>query len=611
MWLINTHTLTLKFFMSSEGLRFAILSHTWGDEEVNFREMGARGESGLQKAGWAKIVKTCDIARDTFGLDYAWVDTCCIDKSSSSELSEAINSMFSWYKTAAVCVVFLEDLELPADKDCKPGSIGFRNRLGACRWFGRGWTLQELIAPSEMVFYDRDWVHFGTKAELVSDLSEVTGIEKSILRNVDLLFTAHVGKRMSWAASRQTTRVEDLAYCLLGIFDVNMPLLYGEGEKAFLRLQEEIARSRNDLTLFAWLQDRGPVHGPAFRGIFAASPAEFRHCHKLRVPEEPLQQDVEFSLTNRGLRIDSNIYDSDFGYPNSLMLALDCLEYSDFLPAMGIWMWIHIHLTKVGSRYVRAQPQNFHHVHSRQQQQLRVATKDSAIYIAPTIPSFVARTMSSHLDVDLVYSKALRDRVGQRDVSHERVLRSADFERSRVGVITSPEWIQRRDFVLKDVPRMWHADLDRDLYWVTRFTSQGLQNDQFCHVFPCRFGWRGPAARIALVCGLSCLNPGGSGPESARFPWAALVNEDDPSISLLHPVDLSATAISHEQKTRLLHRYIFARYSDEGGSLRLGDLPTKISISDDKLTRFCTITAKVVLGLQSKNGLTIMLSCNS
>ncbi len=141
MWLINTRTLDLQFFQSSEGLHYAILSHTWGDDEVSFQEMGARGQNGPRKAGWAKITKTCDIARDSFGLDYAWVDTCCIDKSSSSELSEAINSMFSWYKTAAVCVVYLEDLELILDKDCKPGSTGFRDRLGACRWFSRGWTL--------------------------------------------------------------------------------------------------------------------------------------------------------------------------------------------------------------------------------------------------------------------------------------------------------------------------------------------------------------------------------------------------------------------------------------------------------------------------------------
>ncbi len=258
MWLIDTRSLRLNFFMSIQEVRYAILSHTWGDEEVDFQEMGSRGAMGLRgpfglrKAGWWKIVETCRIARDTFGLDYAWVDTCCIDKSSSAELSEAINSMFSWYKSATVCLVHLQDLAFAPGAGLEPGSAALRGRLRACRWFTRGWTLQELIAPSEMVFYDGAWTRVATKAELISDLSDVPGIEEYFLRNVDFLPAAHAGNKMSWASTRQTTRIEDQAYCLLGIFDVNMPLLYGEGDKAFLRLQEEIARSRNDLTLFAW-----------------------------------------------------------------------------------------------------------------------------------------------------------------------------------------------------------------------------------------------------------------------------------------------------------------------------------------------------------------------
>ncbi len=454
-----------------------------------------------------------------------------------------------------------------------------------------------------MVFCDRDWVQFGTKQELVSDLSEVTGIEKNILRNVDLLSAAHVGKKMSWAASRKTTRIEDQAYCLLGIFDVNMPLLYGEGDKAFLRLQEEIARSRNDLTLFAWRHDLRQPHGLEFRGIFAVSPAEFRHCSQLGVSEEPLQQDVEFSLTNRGLRISSNIYDSN---SSDLTLALDCLEYMDFLPTMG--MWIHIYLKRIGSRYVRAKPQIFHYTQTRQQQQQRHRGTDGyAIYIAPTIPSFVARTMSSRLSVNLVYSQDLRDQVQQQDVSHGRVLRSTDFDRHHV-VIIPPELLRHHECVLEDVPRVWHVDLDRDLYTVTRFISQGLQTDQFCHLFPFQLGRRAPAVQIALVCGLSSINPGGSGPGNPRFPWATLLNETHLAKLFIRLDDSSATVISHEHKTRLLHRYIFEQYSDGAGSLRLGDLPTSTHIKDYKRRLFFTITVKIVVGLQSRNGFSIMLS---
>ncbi len=209
MWLIDTRTLRLKFFMSIEGVRYAILSHTWGDEEVDFQEMGARGPNGLRKAGWRKIVETCRVAREAFALGYAWVDTCCIDKSSSAELSEAINSMFSWYKAAAVCLVYLEDMAFAAGEVPQLGSAALRESLRACRWFTRGWTLQELIAPSEMAFYDGNWLQVATKAGLVGDLSKITGIEEHFLQNVDLLPAAPVGKRMSWASSRQTTRLED------------------------------------------------------------------------------------------------------------------------------------------------------------------------------------------------------------------------------------------------------------------------------------------------------------------------------------------------------------------------------------------------------------------
>lgn len=600
MWLIDTRTLRLKLVQNSE-LHYAILSHTWGDEEVNFKEMDSKAPGRLRKAGWTKIVETCRIARDTFGLDYVWIDTCCIDKSSSAELSEAINSMFTWYKTATVCIVYLEDLKLVPDKRCQPGSTRFRGRLGACRWFTRGWTLQELIAPSEMVFCDGDWVQFGTKDELVSDLSEITGIEDDVLRNVDLLSAAHVGKKMSWAASRQTTRIEDQAYCLLGIFDVHMPLLYGEGEKAFLRLQEEIARSRNDLTLFAWLQDPGQAHGSEFRGIFAASPAEFRHCRKLRVPEEHLQQDVEFSLTNRGLRIDSNVYYISDSV-SDLTLALDCLD--QFPRTVG--MWVHIHLTKIGARYVRARPQDFHYTRT-QQYQARVAVNGSPIYIAPTLPKIVAKTMSSRRHLNLVYSQSLRDQVPEQCVAHGRVLRSgADFDRDYAGIISSEE-VRRQKGVLKDVQRVWHADLGRNLYTVDRFTSEGLQNDRFCHLFSVWRGQDAPLAQIALVCGLSSINRGGSGSGSARFPWAALLDgERFPDLN--DPEDPSSGPISYEQRVRMFHHYIFEQYSDEAGSLWLGDLPTSIQIRDARTKVLSTVNVSIVAGIHSRDSFAIMLS---
>ncbi|KAK3364641.1 hypothetical protein B0T25DRAFT_599039 [Lasiosphaeria hispida] len=158
---------------------------------------------------------------------------CCIDKASSAELSEAINSMFTWYKSAAVCIAYLSDL--PREPFYDVGKT-----LRQCRWFKRGWKLQELIAPRHMLFYNGSWSSLGNESSLAPYLSRTTRINALILQYAELLKSVSVGKRMSWAADRETTRVEDIAYCLFGIFGVNMPLLYGEGEKAFVRLQQEL-----------------------------------------------------------------------------------------------------------------------------------------------------------------------------------------------------------------------------------------------------------------------------------------------------------------------------------------------------------------------------------
>ncbi|KAM7188084.1 hypothetical protein V8F33_010847 [Rhypophila sp. PSN 637] len=222
MRLIDTSTLTLRDFPFGNVPPYAILSHTWGAEE-------------------AKIQRFCDISRE-LGFDYGWVDTCCIDKSSSAELSEAINSMFQWYKSSAICIAYLNDVgpERPIDD------------VRHCRWISRGWTLQELIAPSEVEFYDSEWNHRGSRTTHSVLLSGITGIPENILVGSEKVQDCSVASRLSWASNRTTTRPKDIAYCLLGIFDVNMPLLYGEGPKAFRRLQETILHHNNDLTLFAW-----------------------------------------------------------------------------------------------------------------------------------------------------------------------------------------------------------------------------------------------------------------------------------------------------------------------------------------------------------------------
>lgn len=198
------------------------------------------GTSAKYKQGYKKIEKSCiEAQNEDIRLDFVWVDTCCIDKTNSTELSEAINSMYLWYQEAEVCYVHLADV--PSKKDFTEG-----------RWFTRGWTLQELIAPRKSVFFDENWNKIEYTAELQKKVSEVTGIPISILSKEKNLEDLSVAQRMSWAANRQTTRIEDHANCLLGIFGVNMPLIYGEKEDAFIRLQEEIIRVSDDLSLFAW-----------------------------------------------------------------------------------------------------------------------------------------------------------------------------------------------------------------------------------------------------------------------------------------------------------------------------------------------------------------------
>jgi len=223
MRLLNTTTLRVEQAKSEivanekPPLKYAILSHTWGEDEVIFQDMQAEVQKDSPR--FSKIVKSCELAKND-GYDYIWIDTCCIDKSSSAELSEAINSMYLWYSKAAICYAYLSDVESREAEDPELVFWSFKKS----RWFTRGWTLQELIAPSDMVFLSKDWRKVGDKDRFRSLLSEITSIDPDVLRDHSARSRISVARKMSWAAKRSTTRVEDRAYSLLGIFDVNMPL---------------------------------------------------------------------------------------------------------------------------------------------------------------------------------------------------------------------------------------------------------------------------------------------------------------------------------------------------------------------------------------------------
>lgn len=252
MFLINASTLQLEHFIGAIIPPYSILSHRWGDEEVDYQTFKTQ-HHGVALKGYAKIASACSQSLRQ-GIKYTWVDTCCIDKTSSAELTEAINSMYEWYQKAEVCFAFLQDIEKPVVM--LDHSEGF---IRTSQWLERGWTLQELLAPSRVKFYDRDWAFIGTRGSLAVELSTATGIARQYMNDSlsswsrrSLILRASVGERMSWAARRVTTRTEDEAYCLLGLFGVNMPLIYGEGSHAFLRLQEEILRHSFDPTLLSW-----------------------------------------------------------------------------------------------------------------------------------------------------------------------------------------------------------------------------------------------------------------------------------------------------------------------------------------------------------------------
>ncbi|KAE8446343.1 hypothetical protein EG329_012092 [Mollisiaceae sp. DMI_Dod_QoI] len=224
--------------------QYAILSHTWGadTEEVTFQDL-TNGTSG-DKSGYKKV-HFCGGQASRDGLQYFWVDTCCIDKSSSAELTEAINSMFRWYRNAAKCYVYLSDVSTNDHDQADPSLQSWQSAFRKSRWFTRGWTLQELIAPLLVEFFCSNGERLGDKTSLERQLYEITGIVVPALRGTSLS-TFSVEDRMSWAENRHTKCEEDRAYSLLGIFDVSMPLIYGEGaEKAFDRLKEELfKRSR-------------------------------------------------------------------------------------------------------------------------------------------------------------------------------------------------------------------------------------------------------------------------------------------------------------------------------------------------------------------------------
>ena len=239
---------SLTWFPEDQIPPYAILSHRWepGDQEVTHQDLTGGIDKATPKLGYEKI-QFCGNQAKHDHLIYFWVDSCCIDKSSSAELTEALNSMFRWYQNAAKCYVYLSDVSSAVGKCDRSSHLLWESAFDRSLWFTRGWTLQELLAPSSVEFFSREGVWLGDKQSLKHRIVQITGIAVQALRG-DSLLQFSVEERMAWAENRETTREEDQAYCLMGIFGVYLPVIYGEGKQnAKKRLQVEIQKVSKEL----------------------------------------------------------------------------------------------------------------------------------------------------------------------------------------------------------------------------------------------------------------------------------------------------------------------------------------------------------------------------
>ncbi len=337
MRLLNTISLQFEEFYDGQIPDYVILSNRWGDDEVTFQDF-RKGRKQYGQ-GYAKIIQCCNVARSR-DFQWVWIDTCCIDKKSSAELSEAINSMYRWYEGAGVCYAYLSDV-VWNPHDAEASKRSFEQSL----WFTRGWTLQELLAPSSVLFFDHQWSCFGTKASLSAELSAATGIKQNHLYRWAWIGVC-IATKMSWVSRRVTSRTEDLAYCMLGLFDVNMPLLYGEGEKAFVRLQLEIIKKSDDESIFAWTgSDR------YFLGMLAPSPTCFVQSGDIRMYHSTKKINYPYVMTNKGLEF-RVLYQSEISEPiaKRLPLALNCWRPSPKGP-----FCVTITLARVGNLWQRTE----------------------------------------------------------------------------------------------------------------------------------------------------------------------------------------------------------------------------------------------------------------
>ncbi|SCO30830.1 related to beta transducin-like protein [Fusarium fujikuroi] len=330
------HTKSQKLFEASDVPvpfpPYAILSHTWisPKDEITYQDMKTRTEdikkNVYKQKGWSKLKDYCDRACKD-GWEWAWMDTCCIDKTNPADTQEAIHAMFRWYQNAGVCYAYLSDVGFVSpseatDLDSSMNNLrtAVRNEFIGAKWFTRGWTLQELLAPHYLIFVDRQWHHMGTRESWALEIEKASKIEARHLNafNPTDFVSCSTAMRFSWASGRETTVEEDESYSLLSLFGISLPLIYGEGgRQAFNRLQRQLIHVYHDDSVFAWKSSQ-PDPKPGI-GILARSVKDFWNASKVTAG----QYGNAYSMTNRGLEITSK-YWRQRSNPKGVIVRLNC-----------------------------------------------------------------------------------------------------------------------------------------------------------------------------------------------------------------------------------------------------------------------------------------------
>ena len=326
MRLINTHTKTFVEFPEREAPEYAVVSHKWGSDEVSYSDF--LEDTYRRGRGWLKILKACKIAAAR-NVHWLWLDACCIDKRNTAEVAKSINSMYKWYQNAKECYAFLPDVNVGRSH------ADFAHQFRHSVWFERGWTLQELLVPPEVQFYNSTFQYLGRKRNGLDDhISAATGIGLEYLQDSSRIRNASVAERMRWASRRQTTEIEDEAYCLLGLFDISMSPCYGEGEKAFIRLQRKILQKTEDESIFAWWTDRD------WTGLLAPSPAAF--AGDLPIEAYEYKDRAPILKSGKGLRLTVRAPGTYIDAIANYLLPLNCNVVSHSQPGGKICQQIAI-----------------------------------------------------------------------------------------------------------------------------------------------------------------------------------------------------------------------------------------------------------------------------